>query len=86
MRRLLNSTPSLSVATLHSYGESHGKSVGVIVDGVPPGMALTESGIQPQLNRRRPGQSSITTPRNEKDRVIIQSGTEFDVSSAPRWA
>ncbi|OHE90492.1 allantoate permease [Colletotrichum orchidophilum] len=40
-------------------------------------MALTESDIQPQLNRRRPGQSSITTPRNEKDRVVIQSGTEF---------
>ncbi|WYZ37104.1 hypothetical protein EsH8_II_000610 [Colletotrichum jinshuiense] len=63
-----------------TYGESHGKSVGVIVDGVPPGMALTESDIQPQLNRRRPGQSAITTPRNEKDRVIIQSGTEFGVT------
>ncbi|OLN86620.1 Chorismate synthase [Colletotrichum chlorophyti] len=63
-----------------TYGESHGKSVGVIVDGVPPGMALTESDIQPQLNRRRPGQSAITTPRNEKDRVVIQSGTEFGVT------
>ncbi|GKT56379.1 chorismate synthase [Colletotrichum tofieldiae] len=63
-----------------TYGESHGKSVGVIVDGVPPGMALTEADIQPQLNRRRPGQSSITTPRNEKDRVVIQSGTEFGVT------
>ncbi|CRK12995.1 Chorismate synthase like protein [Verticillium longisporum] len=60
-----------------TYGESHGKSVGVIVDGVPPGLALDESDIQPQLTRRRPGQSAITTPRNEKDRVTIQSGTEF---------
>ncbi|KAH6679942.1 chorismate synthase [Plectosphaerella plurivora] len=60
-----------------TFGESHGKSVGVIIDGVPPGMALTESDIQPQLTRRRPGQSAITTPRNEKDRVVIQSGCEF---------
>ncbi|KAK1837714.1 chorismate synthase, partial [Colletotrichum chrysophilum] len=63
-----------------TYGESHGKSVGVIVDGVPPGLTLTESDVQPQLNRRRPGQSALTTPRNEKDRVVIQSGTEFGVT------
>jgi chorismate synthase len=43
-------------------------------------MRLTEEDIQPQLNRRRPGQSSITTPRDEKDRVMIQSGTEFGVT------
>lgn len=43
-------------------------------------MALTESDIQPQMTRRRPGQSSITTPRNEKDRVAIQSGTEFGIT------
>lgn len=60
-----------------TYGESHCKSVGCIVDGVPPGMALTEEDIQPQLTRRRPGQSKLSTPRNEKDRVEIQSGTEF---------
>ncbi|KAI0007996.1 chorismate synthase [Xylariaceae sp. FL0662B] len=63
-----------------TYGESHCRSVGCIVDGCPPGMELTESDIQPQMNRRRPGQSSITTPRNEKDRVAIQSGTEFGVT------
>jgi chorismate synthase len=50
------------------------------VDGVPPGMALTEADIQPQMTRRRPGQSAITTPRNEKDRVEIQSGTEFGIT------
>ncbi|KAH3901232.1 Chorismate synthase [Saccharomycodes ludwigii] len=60
-----------------TYGESHCKSVGCIVDGVPPGMELTEADIQPQLSRRRPGQSKLTTPRNEKDKVEIQSGTEF---------
>lgn len=59
-----------------TYGESHCKSVGCIVDGVPPGMELSEDDIQPQLTRRRPGQSKLTTPRNEKDRVFIQSGTE----------
>ncbi|CAK4009637.1 Chorismate synthase [Lecanosticta acicola] len=63
-----------------TYGESHGKSVGCIVDGVPPGMELTESDIQPQMTRRRPGQSALTTPRNEKDRVEIQSGTEFGIT------
>lgn len=60
-----------------TYGESHCKSVGCIVDGVPPGMALTEEDIQPQLTRRRPGQSKLSTPRNEADAVQIQSGTEF---------
>lgn len=43
-------------------------------------MALTEDDIQPQMTRRRPGQSAITTPRNEKDRVEIQSGTEFGIT------
>lgn len=61
-----------------TYGESHCKSVGCIVDGVPPGMTLTEQDIQPQLTRRRPGQSKLSTPRNEKDRVEIQSGIEFN--------
>ncbi|KAN0085387.1 Chorismate synthase [Elaphomyces granulatus] len=63
-----------------TYGESHCRSVGCIVDGCPPGMALTEEDIQPQMTRRRPGQSALTTPRNEKDRVEIQSGTEFGVT------
>ncbi|KAF7539391.1 hypothetical protein G7054_g2132 [Neopestalotiopsis clavispora] len=63
-----------------TYGESHCRSVGCIIDGCPPGMELTEADIQPQMTRRRPGQSAITTPRNEKDRVQIQSGTEFGVT------
>lgn len=63
-----------------TYGESHGKSVGCIVDGCPPGLQLTEDDIQPQMTRRRPGQSALTTPRNEKDRVEIQSGTEFGIT------
>ena len=66
--------------TTQSYGESHCLSVGCIVDGCPPGLKLTEDDIQPQLTRRRPGQSALTTPRDEKDRVQIQSGTEFGVT------
>jgi hypothetical protein len=74
--------PFASTLTNHypSYGESHCRSVGCIVDGCPPGMALTEADIQPQMTRRRPGQSALTTPRDEKDRVEIQSGTEFGVT------
>ncbi|KAJ5583971.1 bifunctional chorismate synthase/flavin reductase [Penicillium hetheringtonii] len=68
-----------------TYGESHCRSVGCIVDGVPPGMQLTEDDIQPQMTRRRPGQSALTTPRNEKDRVEIQSGTEFGVTLGLWW-
>lgn len=76
------SHPLLSTPPNHllSYGESHCRSVGCIVDGCPPGMALTEADIQPQMTRRRPGQSALTTPRDEKDRVEIQSGTEFGVT------
>lgn len=66
--------------TVPSYGESHCRSVGAIIDGCPPGMELTEDDIQPQMTRRRPGQSALTTPRDEKDRVQIQSGTEFGIT------
>ena len=57
-------------------GESHGKAVGVVVDGCPPGLALTEENIQPQLDRRRPGVSRLATERDEADRVSILSGVE----------
>lgn len=61
---------------ISTFGESHCKGVGVVIDGCPPGMALTEEDIQPHLDRRRPGQSSLTTDRAETDRVAIISGTE----------
>mmetsp|Transcript_6561 Transcript_6561/g.15178 ORF Transcript_6561/g.15178 Transcript_6561/m.15178 type:complete len:499 (-) Transcript_6561:643-2139(-) len=66
-----------SVFRVTTFGESHCKGVGAIVDGVPPCLALTEADIQPQLTRRRPGQSRLTTPRAEKDMVTILSGTEY---------
>jgi chorismate synthase len=58
-----------------TWGESHGGGVGVVIDGCPPRLELTEADIQPDLDRRRPGQSSIVTPRKEADRVEILSGT-----------
>jgi chorismate synthase len=58
-----------------TWGESHGGGVGVVVDGCPPRLELTEADIQPDLDRRRPGQSKIVTPRKESDTVQILSGT-----------
>jgi len=57
-----------------SFGESHGKAIGCIVDGVPPGLFLSEEDIQPYLNRRKPGQSRFVTQRQEADAVEILSG------------
>jgi chorismate synthase len=58
-----------------TWGESHGGGVGVVVDGCPPRLKLTEADIQPDLDRRRPGQSAIVSPRKEADAVQILSGT-----------
>jgi chorismate synthase len=57
-----------------TWGESHGPSIGCVVDGCPPGIALTEADIQPFLDKRRPGQSRYTTQRQEADQVKILSG------------
>ncbi len=59
---------------LTSFGESHGKAVGGVIEGVMPGLDIDMDFIQGELNRRRPGQSAITTPRDEKDKVEILSG------------
>lgn len=61
--------------TLTTFGESHGIALGGIVDGCPPGLALTEADIQSDLERRRPGSSRYTTQRQEPDQVKILSGT-----------
>jgi chorismate synthase len=58
-----------------TWGESHGPAIGCVVDGCPPGIHLTETDIQPFLDRRRPGQSKFTTQRQEPDQVRILSGT-----------
>jgi len=62
------------VFKITTFGESHGKCVGVVIDGCPAGLALKEEDIQKELERRRPGQSGITTPRKESDLVQIMSG------------
>ena len=60
--------------TLTTFGESHGPAIGGVVDGMPPGIDIDVSFIQHELNRRRPGQSSITTSRQEADTVELLSG------------
>jgi chorismate synthase len=57
-----------------TFGESHGKALGCVVDGCPPGLELSEADIQPDLDRRRPGKTRYTTQRREEDRVEILSG------------
>jgi chorismate synthase len=59
-----------------TFGESHGNGVGAVLEGCPSKMNLSEADIQPQLDRRRPGQSKLTTKREELDRVTILSGVE----------
>lgn len=60
--------------TLTGFGESHGEAVGGVIDGCPAGLQLDVQAIQAELDRRRPGQSKIATPRNEADRLEIISG------------
>lgn len=63
-----------SIFKITTWGESHGKALGVVIDGCPAGLALSEKDIQDYLDRRKPGTSSITTPRKEDDQVEILSG------------
>ena len=60
---------------LTTFGESHGRAIGVIVDGCPAGLPLTEADLQPYLDRRRPGRQAFTTARSEADEAEILSGT-----------
>ncbi|MBC2698580.1 MAG: chorismate synthase [ANME-2 cluster archaeon] len=60
--------------SITTWGESHGPAIGVVIDGCPPGLELTDTDIQLELDRRRPGQSEIATPRQEEDKVEILSG------------
>ncbi|HAT60691.1 MAG TPA: chorismate synthase, partial [Opitutae bacterium] len=60
--------------SISTWGESHGGAVGVVVDGCPPNLSITAEEIQLELDRRRPGQSDIVTPRKELDKVQLLSG------------
>ena len=67
-----------------SFGESHGSTIGCVVDGVPPRLSLSEADIQPYLDRRRPGRSRFVTQRQEADKVQILSGVfEGQTTGAP---
>lgn len=69
-----------SIFKVTTFGESHGVGVGVVIDGCPPGIALAEADLQPQLSRRRPGQSDLTTRRDEQDQVQIYSGVDGGIT------
>lgn len=66
---------------ISTWGESHGKALGVVIDGCPAGLPLKEEDIQTYLNRRRPGQSAFSTPRSEEDKVEILSGVFEDITT-----
>lgn len=66
---------------ISTFGESHGPAVGVIIDGTPPNIPLSLEDIQSELNRRKPGQSRLTTPRDESDVAEILSGVSEGVTT-----
>jgi chorismate synthase len=70
-----------NIFRITTWGESHGNSLGVVVDGCPPGIMIPIDFIQHELDRRRPGQSQISTPRKESDRVYLRSGVFDNIST-----
>ena len=73
--------------TVTSFGESHGLGLGCVVDGCPPGLELSASDLQHDLDRRKPGTSRFTTQRKEPDEVQILSGVfEGKTTGTPHWS
>lgn len=70
-----------NIFRITTWGESHGNSIGVVVDGCPPGLEIDIDFIQHELNRRRPGQSNVASPRNERDKVYLRSGVINNIST-----
>jgi len=70
-----------TIFKITTWGESHGKGIGVVVDGCPAGLLLKEDNLQAYLDRRRPGQTRYSTPRSEADQVNIMSGTFNDYTT-----
>ena len=84
MLRMRSPSSFGEVIRVTTFGESHGPAVGAVLDGVPPTLELCETDIQRELDRRRPAQSALTTPRSEEDRVHILSGVfEGRTTGAP---
>jgi chorismate synthase len=61
--------------TVTSFGESHGKLIGIVIEGCPAGLKIDEDYIQSELDKRKPSDTPVSTPRNEEDKVEILSGT-----------
>ena len=70
-----------NIFRITTWGESHGNSIGVVIDGCPPGIEISPEFIQKELERRRPGQSRISTPRNERDDIHLRSGVIRNIST-----
>jgi chorismate synthase len=70
-----------NIFRITTWGESHGNSIGVVIDGCPPGIKISLEFIQHELNRRRPGQSQVSSPRNEPDKVHLRSGVIENIST-----
>lgn len=70
-----------TIFRITTWGESHGNSIGVVIDGCPPGLGIDIEFIQHELNRRRPGQSQVASPRNERDKVFLRSGVIDSIST-----
>lgn len=70
-----------NIFRITTWGESHGNSIGVVIDGCPPGLEISLEFIQHELNRRRPGQSTISSPRNERDNVHLRSGVIDNITT-----
>lgn len=84
LRRMRSPSSFGEVVRVTTFGESHGPAVGAVLDGVPPMVEISEADIQRELDRRRPGQSAVTTPRSEEDRAHILSGVfEGRTTGAP---
>ena len=66
---------------LTTFGESHGRAIGGVIDGCPSGLALNTEAVQAELDRRRPGQSHLTTPRKERDTVEWLSGIHEGITT-----
>jgi chorismate synthase len=71
--------------TISTFGESHGKGIGVIIDGCPAGITIDEQFIQSELQRRRPGQSAIVTQRKENDEVQFYLVFSRDLQREVQW-
>src|ERR1051325_4995233 len=74
IRQIMSGNSFGKLFTVTTFGESHGPAIGCVIDGCPPGMALSEADIQPELDRRKPGTSRHVTQRQEEDIVEILSG------------